>query len=230
MSSEAEFRQAAPTAFDPTKPGTAVLFDEGPVGRPPVAGRGVRFTTADSPQKSREALGVWFRSNKAWKIYNNDANQTARTKIRNDLQTAIKANLPVDNPSVKDGLVSIAPDDTPFRATEGFAVVVTQFKSPWVFFTAQGSSEIAKFKQEINKISNRTTLNNIRSGLATAVQLKLSDPQGFINPTVTGDPIQFIDIHYSTGAVPENTKELLQIVEDRLKVVPRSAHEEDEGN
>lgn len=41
----------------------------------------------------------------------------------------------------------------------------------------------------------------IEQGLGAAVAIKLTDPQGFIDPTNTNHPIVFIDIHTNSAAV-----------------------------
>ncbi|KAK7680247.1 hypothetical protein QCA50_016756 [Cerrena zonata] len=196
--------------FAAAKPPDQVQFDEGNVGRAPDPSRPIWFSNSDNPATSREALGVWFRSGTAYKIY---GTQNTMARVKADLKTASDKSLPIGNATAAEGLVSTnKKTDKPFRAKAGFVVKTKDYKSPWQFFTAQGTSAIAKFKTIINGISDRTTLTKIRDALKIAVDLKLADPQGFINAN-DASPIQFIDIHFGNDT---NVKQLLDIVNEKL--------------
>ena len=51
---------------------------------------------------------------------------------------------------------------------------------------------------------------SIKAAFETAVRLKVTDPQGFINPNVTAAGVQFIDIHYGSSA--GKAQEMLDVV------------------
>lgn len=58
------------------------------------------------------------------------------------------------------------------------------------------------------------TLGSFKAGLEIAVRIRLSDPQGFINPTSAGAAIEFMDIHIGSDSA---AIQLLEKVDARIK-------------
>jgi hypothetical protein len=194
-------------AFDPLRHNIA--WDRGPLTRPPDPRRAIQFTPRDSPQKSREALGVWRRDRQAFKLFGT-TNQYGR--ITNDIRIAIANDLPYAGASAAEGLVYTYENPT-YRTLQGFAVIATWYDPPWTFFDGQGS-----WRPRFETIVRGATHNaqrGMQTAFRTAVRLRLSDPQGFIDPTTqsASNCIQFIDIHYGSPAVAE---QMLEIVDAEL--------------
>lgn len=58
--------------------------------------------------------------------------------------------------------------------------------------------------------------HSIESGLEIAVDVQLSDPQGFFNPGSKQNAIQFMDIHIGSSS---KAQELLEKVQERIKAL-----------
>ncbi|KAF5389151.1 hypothetical protein D9757_004968 [Collybiopsis confluens] len=195
-------------AFDPRT--QEIRWDVGDVNRPPDPNRPtvIRFTPADFISLSRESLGVWRRNNLAYKLYGT-TNQFNR--VTQDLQTARNNGLPIAGATAAQGLVYTYEVPPAFRTQRGFAVVATFFpQPPWRFFDGQGNWQPA-FRDILRSATNNALIG-IRRDLELAVRLRLSDPQGFINPTTQAtNSIQFIDIHYGSDVV---ARQMLEIVRE----------------
>ncbi|THU92284.1 hypothetical protein K435DRAFT_967719 [Dendrothele bispora CBS 962.96] len=203
-----EATQALAGPFDPLRHN--IRWDQGDVTRVPNPDRAgvIRFTPADSAQTSREALGVWRRNTQAFKLFGT-LNQF--TRVTTDINTAITNNLPHAGASTAQGLVYTYENPT-FRTLQGFAVIATWYDQPWRFFSGQGNWQPG-FRAIINGATHNALLG-IQRALRIAVQLRLSDPQGFINPTTQAtNSIQFIDIHYGSAVIAQ---QMLDIVNEQL--------------
>ncbi|KAJ4483578.1 hypothetical protein J3R30DRAFT_3698437 [Lentinula aciculospora] len=200
----AEFKQPL-AAFDPLR--NDIRWDQGSLTRPPMPLRPgvILFTPRDSAQESREALGVWRRNNQAFKLFGT-TNQF--TRIINDINTANNNDLPHANASAFQGLVYTYENPPNFRTLQGFAVIATWYDAPYRFFSGQGNWQPAF--REILRVATRNSLLGMQRALRVAVQLRLSDPQGFVNPTTQStNSIQFIDIHYGSAVVSQQMLELV---------------------
>jgi len=163
---------------------------------------------------TREALGVWLDEGKVWKVYSTD-NQYKKV---NDVVLAAKnAELPIAGAEVKKGETSRSntkPPFTPWKAS--FSIITDHYTKPWVFFSGQRGG-LPKFTNLIQGISNKTTLTSLQVAFERALEIKLTDPQGFINSGMTENNIQFIDLHVSTSSgTPPVTENMLGIVNEQL--------------
>ncbi|KAJ3851786.1 hypothetical protein EV368DRAFT_83185 [Lentinula lateritia] len=198
-----------PRAFNPLRDN--IRWDQGPLTRPPDPNRTgvIQFTPRDSAQTSREGLGVWRRGNQAYKLFGT-TNQFIR--ITNDINTARINGLPHANASTSQGLVYTYENPPSFRTLQGFAVIATWYDAPWRFFSGQGNWQPAF--RDIVRVATHNSLLGMQRALRLAVQLRVSDPQGFIDPTTQStNSIQFIDIHYGSAAVAQA---MLEIVDQQL--------------
>ncbi|KAJ4479535.1 hypothetical protein C8J55DRAFT_606086 [Lentinula edodes] len=198
-----------PRAFNPLR--DDIRWDRGPLTRVPDPNRAgvIVFTPQDSAQTSREGLGVWRKSNQAYKLFGT-TNQF--TRITNDIQKAKDNGLPYANASTSEGLIYTYENPPNFRTLQGFAVIATWYDAPWRFFSGQGNWQSA-FSVIVGAATHNSLLGMQRA-LRLAVQLKVSDPQGFIDPTTQStNSIQFIDIHYGSDVVAQA---MLEIVNKQL--------------
>ncbi|KAI0077252.1 hypothetical protein K474DRAFT_1771869 [Panus rudis PR-1116 ss-1] len=208
---------ASTLAFNP-KMQNARFNNGSPSAPPPTTWE--EFTPAELISASREALAVWHHGNKPlytrvralygflMKVYGTD-NQKA--KAQKALDDAIAKGIPTANALIQSGRVWTT--DKP-RWVASFAVIADYYSSPWEFFSAQGASGISKFTTLIKKITNKTALQSLHDAFQKAVDFKLSDPQGFINPNTTSANVQFIDIHQASTA--PKTEQMLEIIDAQL--------------
>ncbi|KAK1230840.1 hypothetical protein PQX77_006058 [Marasmius sp. AFHP31] len=196
--------------FDPRRHN--IRWDAGDLTRPPNPDRAtvIRFTPTDFQQTSREGLGVWRKTTQAYKLFGT-TNQFNR--VTQDIQTAKNNGLPYAGASTAQGLVYTYESPPAFRTLTGFAVIATWYEQPtWRFFDGQGNWKPAF--RDILRVATHNALLGIQRSLQLAVRLKLSDPQGFINPsTQATNSIQFIDIHYGSDVVAQ---QMLEIVNEFL--------------
>ncbi|THU80310.1 hypothetical protein K435DRAFT_809974 [Dendrothele bispora CBS 962.96] len=81
--------------------------------------------------------------------------------------------------------------------------------------TPLSRSSASKLRAIINGATHNALLG-IQRALRIAVQLRLSDPQGFINPTTQAtNSIQFIDIHYGSAVIAQQMLDIGQ--KDRVE-------------
>jgi len=200
---------------------TSVRFSPGPQSRrqiPP----GFQFTIEEYYKKSNEALGVWRRGGSVWKVYRQTTSMATTERDINTARAAQPRPLP---------LVPIVPIDasgrpvasgdvfTPInnrRSTYGYAIQSQFMGTPNIFFSAQvknGRNGPANFRAALQAINNLAVLQSYRQGLEIAVSIELRDPQGFIDPTIGGHGIRFMDIHIGSAT---GSEVLLEIVEQRI--------------
>ncbi|KIK66741.1 hypothetical protein GYMLUDRAFT_911550 [Collybiopsis luxurians FD-317 M1] len=194
-------------AFNPTRDN--ITWDAGNVTRPPDPNRptAIRFTPADFRKSSREGLGVWQRTTQAYKLFGT-LNQFDR--VTRDIQTAKDNGLPYAGASTSQGLVYTYENPPAFRTLTGFAVVAIWYNDPpWKFFDGQGNNWQSNFETIVRGATHNSLLGMQRA-FRLAVQMKLSDPQGFIDPTTQStNSIQFIDIHYGSDVVAQQMLEIV---------------------
>ncbi|KAF7970994.1 hypothetical protein HWV62_22245 [Athelia sp. TMB] len=186
---------------------------------PPPYPTGERFDGNNSTFKpSREAAGVWITAAKprsVWKIYRKT--NTLDT-LKKDIKTAEDNDLPLvpiekinvggQQEKVPTGFVFL-PVDSPLK-TFGFAIKTRFLENPYVFFSAQ-TGGVAIFRNFLKDIEIKSHLERYKGSLEIALKIKLSDPQGFINPS---GEMQFLDIHIGGNAT--GVQSLLEAVNDRL--------------
>ncbi|KIK60030.1 hypothetical protein GYMLUDRAFT_44050, partial [Collybiopsis luxurians FD-317 M1] len=203
----------AQPSFDPKK--NNIRWDEGdPTRRPDPERAGViRFTPEDYlPNSSRHSLGVWRKDTKTYKLFDTGDNKKPFNDAKKAIETAEKNTLPIAGARAAEGL-EYTYEINPYKVRYGFAVVATYYEKPWVWFDGQGD-----WKATFDKIVAPATHNallGMQRDLKRAVTAKLSDPQGFINPTTQSTTsIQFVDLNFGSDTV---VQEMLKIVEKYLK-------------
>ncbi|KIK60029.1 hypothetical protein GYMLUDRAFT_244811 [Collybiopsis luxurians FD-317 M1] len=199
--------------FDPTKDN--IKWDEGNPLRTPDPNRVgvISFTPKDYvPKSSGHSLGVWRKDTKAYKLFDTGDNKKPFNDVKKAIETAEENALPIAGARAAEGLVYTY-EISPYKVRYGFAIVATYYEKPWVWFDGQGNWE-AKF-EEIVAPATHNALLGMQRDLKRAVTAKLSDPQGFINPTTQSKTsIQFVDLNIGSDKV---VQEMLKIVEKYLK-------------
>lgn len=91
-------------------------------------------------------------------------------------------------------------------------------KIPGVFFQFSKPGGERTLINEINKMTNRELLATLISGLRSAAQIGITDPQGFISFN-SSPPITFIDLHYRNAPNVVTFQDVINAAETRLQVL-----------
>ncbi|KIK60043.1 hypothetical protein GYMLUDRAFT_244822 [Collybiopsis luxurians FD-317 M1] len=180
------------TEFDPTKDN--IKWDEGnPLRKPDPNRVGViSFTPRDYiPKSSKHSMGVWKQNTKAYKLFDTGDNKKPFNDAVENIKTAEKNTLPIAGARAAEGL------EYTYEITLG------------------GQDNWKATFEKIVAPATHNALLGMQRDLKRAVTAKLSDPQGFINPTTQSTTsIQFVDLNFGSGIVAQ---QMLEIVEKYLK-------------